>query len=229
RQHLLVHHPRASRMMRRRSSALAAALLVLLGACDSSGSDGADRRPAVVQGLGGEVGEPAMGDTIDLRTIGYARGAEDAPVKVYEFSDFGCPFCALFASGTYEELHAEFVETGLVRWTFVPFVMGMFPNGAEAARSAECAGEQDRFWEMHDLLYEAQSAWKATNDPERLFNELAGRSGLDAERFASCYRENRAGARTAVNNRAAAALHVRATPSFFVNGRLLEGAPPAEQ
>lgn len=170
-----------------------------------------------------------MGDTIDLRTIGYARGAEDAPVKVYEFSDFGCPFCAMFARGTYLELHDEFIETGLVRWTFVPFVMGMFPNGAEAARAAECAGEQERFWEMHDLLYETQREWKAAGDAEEFFGGLAARVPLDAERFSSCFREDRAGTRTAVNNRAAAALHVRATPSFFVNGRLLEGAPPAEQ
>ena len=204
-------------------------LLPLLGACGGDGGQGAEGGRPVVQGLGGEVGEPAIGDTIDLRMIGYARGSEDAPVKVYEFSDFGCPFCALFASGTYQELHEEFVETGLVRWTFVPFVMGMFPNGAEAARAAECAGEQERFWEMHDLIYDTQSEWKATRSAEMFFNDLAARTGLDTGRFASCYREDRAGHRTAVNNRAAAALHVRATPSFFVNGRLMEGAPPGAQ
>ena len=216
-------------MTERRRRFLMLALLAVVGACGGDGEQASDRGAPVVRGLGGEVGEPAMGDTIDLRTIGYSRGSEEAPVKVYEFSDFGCPFCAMFANGTYREIHEEFVETGLVRWTFVPFVMGMFPNGAEAARAAECAGEQDRFWEMHDLLYETQREWKATGDAEQFFQAVASRIPLDAGQFSSCFRDDRAGSRTAVNNRAAAALHVRATPSFFVNGRLLEGAPPPEQ
>ena len=185
--------------------------------------------PSVVRGLGGDPREPAIGDTIDLRKIGYSLGAEDAPVTVYEFSDFGCPFCGMFARGTYPALHEEFVATGKVRWTYVPFVMGMFPNGAESARAGECAAEQDRFREMHDLLYEKQNEWKASRNAERLFNGYAAELGLNDERFASCYREDRGAARTAINNRAADALRVRATPSFFVNGRLVEGALPAEQ
>lgn len=185
--------------------------------------------PPGAPNLGGGPREPAVADTIDLRKIGYSLGSDDAPVTVYEFSDFGCPFCGMFARGTYPGLHEEFVETGKVRWTYVPFVMGMFPNGAESARAAECAAEQDSFWEMHDLLYAKQNEWKASRSPERLYNDYAGELELNAERFASCYSEDRGAERTAINNRAADALRVRATPSFFVNGRLVEGALPAEQ
>jgi protein-disulfide isomerase len=183
----------------------------------------------VLAGLGGDPREPAISDTIDLRKIGYSRGAEDAPVRVYEFSDFGCPFCGMFARGTCPALHEEFVATGKVSWTYVPFVMGMFRNGAESARAAECAAEQERFWEMHDLLYERQNEWKASRSAAQLFNGYAARLGLGEARFGSCYREDRGAARTAINNRAADALRVRATPSFFVNGRLVEGALPEEQ
>lgn len=168
-------------------------------------------------------------DTVDLRTLGYARGRADAPVTVYEFSDFGCPFCGMFARGTYPQLGKEFVETGKVRWVMVPFVMGMFPNGEEAARAAECAGEQERFWPMHDLLFENQKEWKATRAPAGVFQGYAERLKLDTRRFASCYRDNGRGARTALNNRAADAVGIRATPSFLVGGRLVEGALPAEQ
>jgi protein-disulfide isomerase len=185
--------------------------------------------PPAVGGPGSHPREPATSDTIDLRRIGYSRGAEDAPVQVYEFSDFGCPFCGMFAMGTYPALHEEFVATGKVRWTYVPFVMGRFPNGAESARAAECAAEQERFWEMHDLLYEKQNEWKASRRAAQLFSGYAARLGLDGGRFASCYREDRGANRTALNNRAADALRVRATPSFFINGRRVEGALPEEQ
>lgn len=173
--------------------------------------------------------EVASVDTFDLRTMGYSRGAEDAPVTVYEFADFGCSFCASFASGTYPELHAEFVETGKVRWTYVPFVMGMFPNGAEAAGAAECAADEGHFWQMHDLLFAKQREWKGSDTPTPLFRSYAKELGLDEKRFDACYQGDRGRARTAMNNRAADAMRVRATPSFFINGRLVEGALPAEQ
>ena len=217
-------------------SALVTLMVLASGAC--TGSEGSEPVPAqalamaapaeaasgpVVMGLGGDPGEPAIGDTINLRKIGYSRGAADAPVTVYEFSDFDCPFCSVFARSTYPGLHDEFVRTGKVRWTYVPFVMGMFPNGAESARAAECAAEQEKFWEMHDLLYARQKEWKSNRNPARLYSGYARELGLDTGRFASCYREDRGAARTAINNRAADALRVRATPSFIINGRLVEG------
>jgi protein-disulfide isomerase len=177
---------------------------------------------------GGEPGEPAAADTIDLRRIGYTLGAADAPVQVYEFSDFGCPFCGMFARSTFPGLREEFVATGKVRWTYVPVTFG-FPGGRDGARAAECAAEQGKFWEMHDLLYENQNEWKGSRSPERLAGSYAGKLGLDRGRFDSCYRDDRGAARTALHNRAAEGLRVRATPSFLVNGRLVEGALPAEQ
>ena len=225
----------AYRFRRFRTGTMALALGLALAACGGENAPGAgESREA-----GGELdvgmapapasAPAARGDTIDLRSIGYSRGAEDAVVTVYEFSDFGCPFCALFAQGTYPELHEEFVATGKVRWTYVPFVMGMFPNGAEAARASECAAEQDRFWEMHDLLYAKQREWKASGGEQELFAGYAAELGLEGERFASCYEEDRGGARTETNNQVSQALGIRATPTFVVNGRLVEGALPVEQ
>ena len=192
-------------------------------------SSAGDVRWATENPRGQDEGGMPVGDTIDLRTLGYARGSMEAPLVVYEFSDFGCPFCGKFALGMYPELHREFVATGKVRWVHVPFVMGMFPNGAEAARAAECAGEQERFWPMHDLLFQRQNEWKRNGETSSLFAGYARRTGLDVQRFDACYRENRRGRRTEMNNRAADAVGIRATPSFLINGRLVEGALPAEQ
>jgi protein-disulfide isomerase len=222
--------------VRRGPSTLATAMLTLaLAACggadaraESSGESAALQtasNPAPVPaGL-----PPAPADTIDVRRIGHAEGREDAPVTVIEFADFGCPFCAMFAQGTYPELRREFIGTGRVRWIFVPFVMGTFRNGMEAARTGECAAEQGRFPEMKLRLYAGQREWKSTRDARSVFAGFAKELGLDEARFASCYREDRPGERLRTNNRAADALGVRATPSFLIDGRLVEGALPAQQ
>jgi protein-disulfide isomerase len=217
-----------------RAAGVIPALLLLLAApaCgkgDVRAEAGAPAAAAVAGPGAPAAAEEEVGDTIDLRRIGYAVGEADAPVTVFEFSDFGCRFCAMFSAGSFPELQRDYVATGKVRWVFVPFVMGMFPNSAEAARAGECAGEQEKFWQMKSRVYANQNEWNASRNAAKVFAGYAKEIGLDEARFASCYRENRAGARTRVNNRAADALRVRATPSFFINGRLVEGALPIEQ
>jgi len=162
---------------------------------------------------------------------GFDRGAAHAPVTVLEFADFGCPYCALFAGRTYPALAAEFVKTGLVRWRYVPFVLGIFTNGDEAARAAACAGEQGAaaFGRMHDRLFDEQDVWKAVPDPAAMFRGFARAAGLNDARFAACYASAEPAQRTLAANALADALGVRATPTFFVNGRRIEGALPADE
>jgi protein-disulfide isomerase len=216
---------------RLRTPLLALVAALALAACgqEDARADMNALPPSVMEGA--EPMQAAPGDTIDLRTIGYARGSEDAPVTVIEFSDFGCPFCASFSSRTYPELHEEYVATGQVRWVFVPFVMGTFPNGELAARTAECAAEQDRFWEMKEQLYAGQDAWKSASRRQapRVFTGFADDAGLEPEAFSACFADNPVAGRIAVHNRAADAMRIRATPSFLVNGRLVEGALPIAQ
>ena len=128
---------------------------------------------------------------------GYDRGSTRAAVTVVEFADFGCRYCARFAAETYPALAAEFVKTGKVRWRYVPFVLGMFPNGDEAARAGTCAAEQGpaAFGRMHDRLFAGQDAWTSTGDAAGAFASLAGAAALDVPRFASCYVSEAAAAR----------------------------------
>lgn len=199
-------------------------LFLLLG-CEMEGANSAE-----AAGAAAEIANPgaAASDTIDLRKIGYTQGLPDAPVTVIEFSDFGCPFCAMFSRGSYPQIQEEFIETGAVRWVYVPFVMGMFPNGDEAARAAECAAEQNAFGAMKDRIYAGQNEWKSSRRPAPLFAQYARELALDDESFVSCYRQDLGGERTRANNRAAAAVGVRATPTFIINGRLVEGALPLD-
>lgn len=166
---------------------------------------------------------------VDLTGIGYDRGDPDAPIVVVDFSDFGCPYCGRHATETQPALDAEFVGAGKVFYKYVPFVMGMFPNGDLSARAAECGAEQGRFWEVHDLLYRNQREWKRTRAPDSLFAAYAKAAGLDESRFAGCYAQDRGAVRTRRANLAAQALGIRATPTFFVNGRPVEGALPLER
>ena len=173
----------------------------------------------------------AFEEALSAAGPGYDRGVGSATVTVLEFSDFGCPYCARFATATYPRLAEAFVKTGKVRWKYVPFVMGMFPNGGEAARAAECAADQGRtaFGRMHDLLYQRQDEWKGASDPAALFRGYAGRAAMNVDRFASCYASDATQARIRASNELADRMGVRATPTFFVNGERIEGALSADQ
>lgn len=160
--------------------------------------------------------------------VGHGFGSDTAPVTVIEFSDFGCPFCRMFAVATFPELRREYVDTGLVRWIYVPIVTGGFRNGAEAARAGECAAEQGRFAEMKDRIYITRKDWTDTRRPEEVFAAIARDLALDTEKFAVCYRENSPADRIRYNNLAASAAGVRATPTFVIDGRIIEGALPVE-
>ncbi|HEY0970272.1 MAG TPA: thioredoxin domain-containing protein [Gemmatimonadales bacterium] len=220
---------------------LAGAVLPLLFACAPDAAPAAERGADV-----GATGESALAVApdfalesqpdgaparvvlhgVDLTGVGYDRGDPDAPILMVEFSDFGCPYCAQHALETFPALASEFVGSGRVFYKHVPFVMGMFPNGDRAARAAACAGEQDRFWPMYDSVYAHQAAWKRGRDPDAMLTGLARNVVPDAARWSSCYAGGGHGARTRAANDAARSLGIRATPTFFVNGQMVEGALP---
>ena len=166
---------------------------------------------------------------VDLTGVGYDKGSPTAPVVVVNFSDFGCPFCGSFARQTQPDIEKEYVETGKVFFKYVPFVMGMFPNGDEAAHAGECAAEQGRFWPMHDALYASQTEWKKARDPLPAFERYAREAGLDVSRFAKCYAIPEVSPGTMRANVAAGRLGIRVTPTFVVNGKGVEGALPLPQ
>ena len=166
---------------------------------------------------------------VDLTGVGYDKGSLTAPLVVVNFSDFGCPFCGSFARQTEPEIEKEYVQTGKVFFKYVPFVMGMFPNGDEAAHAVECAAEQGRFWPMHDALYASQAEWKKARDPVPAFERYAKGIGLDVARFAKCYAIPEVNPSTMRANIAAGRLGIRVTPSFIVNGKGVEGALPLPQ
>lgn len=148
-----------------------------------------------------------------------ALGAETAPVTLEEFGDYQCPPCAQIYPEV-ERVREEF--GGRVRLVFRHYPLTrIHPHALLAAHAAESAGLQGKFWEMHRLLYENQTAWSNTPDPRPAFDAYARRLGLDAERFRRDLGGAEADARLVADVGRARSVGVESTPTFFVNGRKL--------
>jgi protein-disulfide isomerase len=159
---------------------------------------------------------------------GFTVGSDSAPVEVVEYSDFECPFCARFATLQMPAVRRQLIETGLVRWRFRDFPLSNHPYSRYAAHAAQCAGEQGRFWEMHDALF-ADHSWAQTGkNPERLFNAMAERSGVDLAAYKSCMTSNRFAARIESARMEGEARGVGGTPAFYVNGAHYRGNPTSD-
>jgi len=124
---------------------------------------------------------------VNQTEAGYYRlGSPDAPVRVVEYSSFSCPGCAQFHSEVFDEL-VERVERGEISFTFVPLQTGGIPNAEGAARTALCAGEQGRFWEMHDVLFDWQLRFGNNAFSTNRIQAGVGQLGLDSGAFNSCF------------------------------------------
>jgi len=195
----------------------------------------APRRQGVPPGGAGpaplvDTGSEPLPD-VPLEDLFHELAESGATVTVVEFSDFGCPYCGQFERSTFPALRDEFVKTGKVRWRFVPFVLGMFPNGFEAMRASTCVAEQspDAFWVMHDTLFAQQDVWKASRYPDQLFRSYAVVAGADGDAFTSCFEHGRSAERVTAANALAQRSSVRSTPTFFVNGTMVQGALPLQE
>ena len=152
-------------------------------------------------------------------------GAPDAPVTLVEFLDPECESCAAFAP-VVKKILKDY--DGKVR--LVVRYMPLHPNSLRAATLTEAAGEQGKYWQMQELLFQRQPEWgerhgapptAAKPDIDALFEKYAIEVGLDLEKVNAAVRENRYRQKLERDLRDGRALGVRQTPSFFVNGRRL--------
>ncbi len=216
-----------------RTSIRLATLLTLLAALPACGGEdtGADATDTTSQLLEQARQQAAAAPDIDLAELGYDLGNPEAPVRVVEFSDFGCGYCRKFHLETFPTIREEFIETGKVEWKFLPFITGMFENSLAATEAAECALEQDEraFQRLSHRLWEDQALWKNSKEPERVLREMAAEAGVNLTRFDACVSEHRRERRIAAATALAGQVGVRGTPTFFVLGYPpLQGALPVE-
>ncbi len=160
----------------------------------------------------------SAGNKDDSRQAGHVRGPLNARVKIEEFGDFQCPSCAALSPALSQ---AEQKYHGKLYVIFRQFPLASHPHAQEAARAAEAAGLQGRFWEMHDLLYGSQLMWTRAAETRELFNQFAKSLGLDVERFKIDLESEQVKARIVADQQRAASLGVNRTPAIFINGERL--------
>lgn len=158
---------------------------------------------------------------VKIETEGYpSKGSREAPVTIVEFSDFQCPYCSQLAR-TLQEVLARHPDD--VRLVYRQFPLSeIHPLAEKAAEASLCAAEQNRFWELHDLMFETQG--KLAEDDLKAKASLLK---LDTAVFDGCLATGKYSKRVMQDQRAGYMLGVSATPAFFVNGRFHAGAVPA--
>ncbi|MBI3420557.1 MAG: DsbA family protein [Candidatus Sungbacteria bacterium] len=171
-------------------------------------------------------------DTKSLEAGAPTLGNPDAAVSIVEFADFQCPFCGRFFKTTEREIIATYIKpnaanpnAGKVKLVYRHFAF-LGPESEWAAEASECANEQRRFWDYHDYLYmhqggENQGAF-AKDNLKRFAKELS----LNTDQFARCLDTEKYLPKVRKDTKDAQQFGVNATPSSFVNGKLLQGALP---
>lgn len=159
---------------------------------------------------------------------GHLLGNPNAPVQILEFADFECPHCAEFATITEPDVRKRLVETGVASYRYFDFPLGHFPNSVSASNAAACAGDQNKFWEMHDKLFQGQPEWNsmATSDPKKVFEKYAKELGLDMGTWGACYDAQKHLPEIMANRDEGLRRHVESTPTFVIGGKQIPGAIP---
>jgi len=153
-------------------------------------------------------------------------GDPNAPVKIIVYSDFQCIYCMQYWDETETIIIEFYVQTGKAYYEYRSFGDFLGPESAAAAEGAYCAGAQDKFWEYHDILF-INWTGEGSGDfsPDRL-EQYAKEIDLDVKDFSTCLADGTYKSWVEQDVINAQADGIRATPSFLINGKLVEGAQP---
>jgi protein-disulfide isomerase len=153
-------------------------------------------------------------------------GDANAPITIVEFSDFQCPYCGKFVANSMPGIKADFIDTGKVKLVFRDFPLEGHPNAMPAAMAYECANEQGKPYEMHDMIFANQTEWSPSDSPTKIFKEYAVKLGLDSAKFNECVGTKKFTDEIKKDFVDGASYGVSGTPAFFINGKEVSGAMP---
>ena len=171
-----------------------------------------------------------------------SMGDPNAPVKIVEFSDYQCPFCERFSTDTEPSLIESYISTGKVHFTYRSTGNWVSQNinsglteSEDAAEAAYCAGDQGKYWEMHDMIFANVLGEDVGSFTDRRLSAIAEKTGLDMTQYEECYSSNKYRDAVVKDGQDALAAGVQGTPSFvliYTNAsgeevsELIEGAQP---
>jgi protein-disulfide isomerase len=158
--------------------------------------------------------------TVPTTAADPVRGNPTAPITIIEFSDFQCPFCAR-VNPTLAKIRETYGDRVKILWKDYP--LPNHPQAPKAAEAARCAGEQSKFWEMHDAMFANQRALEVPS-----LKQTARAIGLDGAKFDSCLDAGKWEATVRAGSALGETVGVNSTPSLYVNGRAIIGALPFE-
>lgn len=147
------------------------------------------------------------------------KGNPNAPVTIIEFSDFQCPFCSRFYTQTLPSLQENYIDTGKVKLVYRDLPLdNLHPNARPAHIAAECADEQGKFWEYHDVLFDNQAQWNrlSSADLSSQLNQYATTLGLNSASFDSCLSSKEIADEVQSDFLAASQYGATGTPTFFI-------------
>jgi protein-disulfide isomerase len=153
----------------------------------------------------------------------YFLGDASAPVKMIEYSSVTCPFCKKYKLDelTFKNIKSEYIYTGKVLYEYKHFTRNQ--TDVLAANAAECAGEQNQFFEYLDLLYTNQTSLQNLE-----FEKYAEQLNLNLDEFNTCYQEQRYNDKIENDKQEAIKNGITGTPGFLINGEKVSGAQPFE-
>lgn len=180
-----------------------------------------DNQPPI--GNNGTVTPPTGEETLPMvGTIAFGEnevlGQKNAPLTIIQFSDFQCPFCGKFYSGAEAWMKTNLINTGLAKMYYRDYPLGFHDKADDMALASRCAGEQNKFWEMHDIIFGKQSEWSGL--PEASVTETtagyATTIGADKGQFSDCMTKKKYSASIQKDFLDGQSVGVDGTPTTFV-------------
>ena len=152
-------------------------------------------------------------------------GSADTKVTIVEFADYLCPYCKRYHDTVRPDLMKEYVETGKVSFVFKHSAF-LGQESLWAAQAAECAADQGKFWDYHELLFAKQGSGNAGLFSKESLITYAKELGLDSAKFDPCLQNDETLQRVVSDTNEGRQVGVTGTPTFFINGQPLVGAQP---
>ena len=168
------------------------------------------------------------GDAAKIQSDDHAKNGKENSVTLIEYADFQCPACGAYYP-VVKELSTIYKDK--VNFVFRHFpIISIHPNAFAASRAAEAAGNQGKFWEMHNKLYETQDAWgQLSSNQQALFEEYAKELSLDMEKFKADYASEATADRINRDVASAKQFNIEGTPTFILNGNKIESPRGLEE